>query len=119
MMLLALSLAACGGSKNAGAHSPPASPAPLRACETRELSLDGTDMVLAANIDGTLASLTIVHAPDRDAQDKGVEDARKLFGEPHRDTRATTHQSKWGIVEITDACGRPVSPATAVPASSP
>jgi hypothetical protein len=72
-------------------------------------------MILQANLDGTPNSMTIVHAPDRDAQDKAIEDARKLFGDPRPDTRTMTHQSKWGILELTDSCGRPVSPSSPTP----
>lgn len=76
-------------------------------------------MLVQTNIDGTPAQFTIVHAPNRDAQDKAVEDARKAFGDPHRDPRMMTHQSKWGILEFTDACGRPVSPNTTAPSPTP
>ncbi|MDQ2865495.1 MAG: hypothetical protein M3R51_04660 [Candidatus Eremiobacteraeota bacterium] len=109
-------LVGCGGASHSATQaSVSASPSPLRACETRELQTDETDMVLQANIDGTLASITIVHSTDRDAQDKAVEEMRKAFGNPHRDNRTMTHQSKWGILEITDACGRPIIPASAAP----
>lgn len=114
--LVLATLTACGGQKSGTAQSAAsASPAPLHACETREMTLDNVDLMLQANIDGTPSSITIVHAADRDAQDKAVEEARKLFGEPHADTRTMTHQSKWGIVEITDPCGRPVSAPSATP----
>ncbi len=86
------------------------SPAPLRACETRELNIEGTDLVLQSNIDGSLASITIVHASDNDTLDRSIHEVRKAFGDPHRDTRTVTHQSKWGIVAVTDTCGRPVNP---------
>lgn len=71
--------------------------------------------MLQANIDGTLGSLTIVHAPDREAQAKAVEDVEKAFGLPHRDSRVVTHQSKWGLPSTTDACGRPVNPLSPSP----
>lgn len=116
VVLLALgALAGCGGTQHASQAQASSAPSPLRACETREVTLDGVDMVLQANIDGTPSSMTIVHAADRDTQDKAVEEARKLFGAPHPDTRTMTHQSKWGIVEITDPCGRPVTPSSAAP----
>ncbi len=114
---LSTALGGCGSSRNSteSQQAPVGTPSPLRACETRELTLDDTDMILQANIDGTPASITIVHARDTDSQDKAVEEARKLFGAPHPDTRTMTHQSKWGILEITDACGRPVTPPSATP----
>ncbi|MEO9170485.1 MAG: hypothetical protein ABI282_05685 [Candidatus Baltobacteraceae bacterium] len=75
------------------------------------MSLDGIDMVLQANIDGTLGSITLVRSADSGAQDKAIDDARKIFGDPRPDTRTTMHQSKWGIVGTTDTCGRPVTPS--------
>lgn len=118
VLLVAIcSLVACGGQRQSSdaQASSSASPEPLRACETRAITLDGVDMMLQANIDGSTGAITIVHAADRDAQDKAVEDARKLFGVPHPDTRTMTHQSKWGIIEITDPCGRPVTAPSAAP----
>ena len=109
--------AACGGAhsdstKAEQANSSAPTPLPLRVCETRELTLDGVDMVLTANIDGTLASMTIVRAPDRDAEDKAVAEVRKLFGVPRSDTRTQTSANKWGIVGTTDLCGRPTASPT-------
>ena len=115
VLLTLAAVAGCGGNRAQSSAEASPSPSPLRACETREVTLDGVDMVLQANIDGTPSSMTIVHAADRDAQDKAVEEARKLFGAPHPDARTMTHQSKWGIVEITDPCGRPVT----IPSTSP
>ena len=118
--LVLCGFAACSNAnhaENKSADAATATPAPLRACESREVTLDNVDMMLQANIDGTTAAITILHAPDADAQDKAVEEARKLFGAPHPDTRTMTHQSKWGIVEITDPCGRPVNAPS--PAASP
>lgn len=115
LSLALLSLAGCGAQHQSGDAQASASPLPLRACETRELTLDGVDMMLQANIDGTPAAITIVRAPDRDSQDKAVEEARKIFGVPHADTRTTQHTSKWGIPETTDPCGRPVTTPSATP----
>lgn len=111
LSLTLLSLTACGAQhQSGGAQSTSApTPEPLRACENRELTLDGVDMMLQANIDGSTAAITIVRAPDRDAQDKAVEEARKIFGLPHPDERTEQHTSKWGITEVTDPCGRPVA----------
>jgi len=110
-------LVACGAQHQSGdaQASPATTPQPLRACETRELTLDGVDMMLQANIDGTPATITIVRASDPDAQDKAVEEARKIFGVPHPDTRTMQHTSKWGIPETTDACGRPVTTSSPAP----
>ena len=117
LSLALLSLTACGGqhqSGNAASTSAP-TPEPLRACENRELTLDGVDMLLQANIDGTPGTITIVHAPDPDARDKAVEEARKIFGAPHPDTRTEQHTNKWGITGVSDPCGRPVATPSETP----
>lgn len=117
-------LAACanaqhGSPDNAsspGAPSP--TPSPLLSCETREFSLDGADLVVEANVDQTPASITILRAPDDDTREKAFIDARKIFGDPHPDTRTQTRQYKWGMVQLTDMCGRPVMPS-AIPSATP
>lgn len=107
-------LAACTGSRAddaaSASPSPLASPAPLRACETRELTIDGADVVVQANVDRTLGAIVVAHADDDTIRTHALADAAKLFGEPHPDTRTTQRQSKWGLIQITDPCGRPVSP---------
>ena len=105
-------LAACNSERaqNSATASPSSSPAPLRSCETRELNLDGADLVLHANVDRSVASITVVHAQDDAARSRALEHASKIFGEPHRDTRTATHPNKWGLVQITDMCGQIVSP---------
>lgn len=114
-------LCACAGSRQstaATATSPDASPSPLRSCESRELTIDGADVVVQANVDRTPASIVVVRAPDEDARAKAFEDARKDFGDPHPDTRTQTKQFKWGLVQLTDLCGRPVMPASS-PTATP
>jgi hypothetical protein len=83
-----------------------ASPAPLHSCETREFALDGADVIVVANIDGSLASV-VANAPGLSARMQALDDVRKEFGQAHRDTRVITRQGKWGIVVLTDACGHP------------
>jgi len=117
-----LALAACANAQRAADSSPTplASPSPLLSCETRELSLDGAEIAVQANVDQTVASITILRAPDDDARAKAFSDARKIFGDPHPDTRTRTRQYKWGLVQLTDMCGRPVMPsATATTTPSP
>jgi hypothetical protein len=82
------------------------------------MSIDGADVVVQANVDQTPASITILHAPDDDTRAKAFIDARKLFGDPHPDTRTQTRPYKWGIVQLTDMCGRPVMPSAA-PSTAP
>lgn len=109
-------LAACTGSRAddaaSASPSPLASPAPLRACETRELTIDGADVVVQANVDRTLGAIVVAHADDDAARTHALADAAKLFGEPHPDTRTTERPSKWGLVAVTDMCGRTVTPSS-------
>jgi hypothetical protein len=90
----------------AQAASEDASPAPLHSCETREFALDGADVIVVANIDGSLASV-VATAPEVNARMQALDDVRKEYGQAHRDTRVITRQGKWGIVVLTDACGHP------------
>lgn len=118
LLTLAL-LAACSGhAQNDASPAPNATPSPLAACEIRELNLDGADLVVQANLDGTAASITVVKSPDDDVRTKAFQDAVKFFGTPRPDTRTQTRQYKWGLTQLTDMCGRPVigSPS---PAPSP
>ncbi len=74
--------------------------------------LDGADVIAQANVDGTVALITVVRAPSDDVRVKAFQDARKAFGDPKPDTRTETRQYKWGMIQVTDMCGRPVSPAS-------
>ena len=101
--------------------SPASSPDALRSCEVREFSLDGADLVVQANVDGTPASIVVIRAPSEDARVKAFQDARKAFGDPKPDPRTEVRQYKDGLTQLTDLCGRPVMPgaspaATASPA---
>lgn len=78
------------------------------------MTLDGANVVLVANVDASLASAN-VQANDDAARTKAIDDVRRLFGEAHRDDRTQTRPAKWGLVEITDPCGRPLVNATATP----
>ncbi len=119
---IALLLSACsGGRTNEGnaSPSPQASPAALHSCEERELTLDGADVVVEANLDGTPASIVVIHAPSEDARIRAFADSRTDFGDPHPDTRTQVRQIKDGLTQLTDMCGRPVmaSPTPEAPAS--
>lgn len=117
-------LTACGthagsGGKNAS-PGPSASPSPLHSCEERTLSLDGAKLFVQANVDGTPAQIVVLKAPSEEVRAKAYQDARKIFGDPHPDTRTQTQQFKWGMVQLTDLCGRPVMPtASPAPARTP
>lgn len=106
-------LSACAGGRGAetaASPSPLATQAPLRSCETREVTLDGADVVVQANVDRTLGAIAVVRADDDAARERASQTASRLFGEPHPDTRTMQRPSKWGLVTITDPCGRLVSP---------
>jgi len=116
-----LVLAACAGghaSENASPSPQNASPAPLRSCEVRELSLDGADVVVQANVDGTPASIVVIRAPDDEARAKAFQQARADFGDPKPDERTQEQQFKDGLTQLTDLCGRPVMPSAAPSAMS-
>ena len=118
---IAALLISCGGGAQTRATSSPAAgatPLPLQSCESRELSLDGADLVVQSNVDHTLASIVVIRAPDDDARAKAFEDARKYFGDPHPDDRKQSRQFKWGLTQIVDMCGRPVMPASS-PSAAP
>jgi hypothetical protein len=89
---------------------------PLRSCEERRLTLDGAEVFIQANVDETPSQILILSAPDDEARAKAYQDARKIFGDPHPDTRTQTRQYKLGLTQITDLCGRPVMPS---PSPSP
>jgi hypothetical protein len=117
-----LLLSACTGSRASDASaspSPQASPAALHSCEERELTLDGADVVVEANLDATLASIVVIHAPSEDARIRAFAQARADFGDPRPDTRTQVRQIKDGLTQLTDMCGRPVmpSPTPSAPAS--
>jgi len=108
---LSIASVACSGQHASdAAASPLPSPSPLQSCETRELTLDGTDLIVQANADGTAASIVVVRAADDDARTKALDNARHIFGEPHPDAQTVQRTNKWGLTSLTDPCGRPVSP---------
>jgi len=116
--LLVLAGCAGGHARSDGSPSPQPSPDKLRSCETRELTLDGADVVVQANVDGSAASIVVVRAPSDDAREKALDDARDDFGDPSPDTRTKVEQIKDGLTQVTDLCGRPVVPS-ASPGATP
>lgn len=107
-----IALAGCAGSHadSDASPSPVASPDALRSCEVRELTLDGADLVVQANVDGTPASIVVIRAPSEDSRVQAFQDARKYFGDPKPDERTEVRQIKDGLTQLTDLCGRPVMP---------
>lgn len=114
--LLALCACSHASSSESASPSPSGTPLPLRSCEERRLSLDGADVFVQANADATPAQILILSAPDDEIRAKAYQAARKLFGDPHPDTRTQERQYKLGLTQMTDLCGRPVMPS---PSPSP
>jgi hypothetical protein len=112
---VALLLTNCSGGRStetsSPSPSPQGSPAALHSCEVREFSLDGADLVVQANADGTPASIVVIRAPNDDVRVKAFQDARADFGDPRPDTRTQLRQFKDGLTQLTDLCGRPVMPS--------
>jgi len=117
-MILTLALGACGSGSTSSQTSSAATPEPLISCESRTLTLDGIDLELDANVDGTLAEIAVTtQSPPETDREKAVADAKKLFGDPHPDPRTTTRPWRLGLIRKTDMCGRPLVPeATPSPA---
>jgi len=108
--LFAIAGCAGGHTDSDASPSPADSPAPLRSCEVREFTLDGAELVVQANADGTPASIVVVRAPSDDVRAKAFQDARKDFGDPSPDPRTEIRDYKDGLTQLTDMCGRPVMP---------
>jgi len=116
--LLALSFALAGcaaqkpasGMQSSAAPSPLPTIAPLQSCETRELRFDGAEVVLVANVDRTLASLTVLASRSEAARKRATAEIEAQLGAPHVDTRIEQRPWKDGLVELTDPCGRLVTP---------
>ena len=106
--------AGCSSARNASSAQD-ATPAPLAACETRELDVDGADVVVSSNADASLASVRVVEAPDAATREAAVTDVERFFGPVRRDARVIARPNKWGLTTLTDACGRPAGPTTPAP----
>ncbi len=107
MAVLVVALGACTSSHHAP-QSPSASPSVLVSCETRVMTVDGAEIVVTANVDGSLASVEIVNEPNLAAGTRAIDDAVHAFGPVRRDSHVVARQSKWGLATLTDPCGRPV-----------
>jgi hypothetical protein len=101
-------LSACSASRSAGADAAPAF-APLRSCETRELSFDGADVIVVSNADARPGSIT-VNGPDERASADARNAVVHAFGQPSPDPRTFQRQWKYGLIRVTDACGRVILP---------
>ncbi|MDH2910397.1 MAG: hypothetical protein HKL92_07140 [Candidatus Eremiobacteraeota bacterium] len=116
LVALSCALAGCAAHKPSSSMQSPAAPsplpsiAPLQSCETRELRFDGAEVVLVANVDRTLASVTVVASRSTAARKRATAEIEAQLGTPHVDTRIEQRPWKDGLVELTDPCGRLVTP---------
>lgn len=114
---IAFVLASCAGhTSSQSTATPQPTPLPLQACEIRTLTLDGAELVVEANVDSSVASIVVVHAPDEATRRRAYDDAMHDFGTPNPDTRTRIQPIKDGLTRMTDLCGRPV---IASPSASP
>ncbi|HKU81776.1 MAG TPA: hypothetical protein VJP76_06355 [Candidatus Tumulicola sp.] len=104
MLTSLVALCGCAAARHASAAN--ADLSALRPCETRTVTLDGADVVVAANADGSVATIAVPTSAPSAAE--ALRQARAVFGLPRVDTQRVAHQSKWGLVIWTDRCGRPV-----------
>ncbi len=123
LLSIALALTACSNTqqnRQTASPTPSGSPLPLRTCEARQLTLDGVDLLIVANVDATPGTVTVLHAPDEAAAQKALADEHKLFGQEHRDMRTQSRPWKDGLIQIVDMCGNlaTYNPPT-TPAPSP
>ncbi len=79
------------------------------------MSIDGADVFVQANADATPAQILILSGPDDESRAKAYQAARSMFGDPRPDPRTQTRQYKLGLTQVTDMCGRPVTPSSASP----
>jgi hypothetical protein len=103
-----LALGDCSASRSAGADAAP-SFAPLRSCETRELSFDGADVIVVSNANARPGSIS-VDGPDERARADARNAVVRAFGQPSPDPRTFQRQWKFGLIRVTDACGRVILP---------
>ena len=106
VLALAAAAAGCGGQRH-GAD--PKDLSPLTPCESREISLDGADVLLTGNSDSSLASVHVRSAPNEAIRRDVLRDVYRTFGVIRIDTETVARSNKWGLTTWTDRCGRPIT----------
>ena len=104
-LFLAVAAAGCSGQRSG---KDAAGLSPLTPCESREITLDGADVLLTSNADSTLASVHVRDSNDAARRD-ALKDVYRTFGSIHIDTDVVARTSKWGLTTWTDRCGRPIT----------
>ncbi len=103
-------LCACTGGSRSGSGNASLTQT-LQPCETREVTLDGTTLVLHANADAKLGTIEVASAPGDAQRAAALADIQKTFGAAHPDNRVVQRPGKWGLSVLTDPCGHVVTPA--------
>jgi hypothetical protein len=71
----------------------------------------GVDLTIESNANGTLASIRVIGAPD-DAQERSaVAFVEHTLGTPSPDPRQIERPWHLGLTQLTDPCGRTVTPS--------
>lgn len=102
---LTVLIAGCGGRHAATSKDL----SPLTPCESREISLDGADVLITGNADGSLASVHVRNAVNDAVRRDVLRDVYRTFGTIHIDTETVARSNKWGLTTWTDRCGRPIT----------
>jgi len=109
--LLALALvtvvAGCANQRHDTAESKALSA--LQPCESREITLDGADVLLTSNADSTLASVHVADSASEAVRRDILKDVTRTLGAIHIDTGVVERTTKWGLTTWTDRCGRPIT----------
>ena len=71
-------------------------------------------MVVQASVDAKPTKIDI-DTGDAQQRDKIRAQVVAVFGDPHPDTRTVQRPYKWGLIQVTDLCGRVVSPSPSAP----
>ena len=106
-LALAVATGGCGGERRSAAASKDLSA--LTPCESREISLDGADVLLTSNVDSSLASVHVRNASNDSVRRDVLRDVYRTFGVVHIDTETVARSTKWGLTTWTDRCGRPIT----------
>lgn len=107
-LALAALFAGCSGQRR-DASASNGELAPLAPCESREISLDGADVLLTSNADSSLASVHVRGTTNDTIRRDVIRDVYRTFGTIRIDTSVIARTSKWGLTTWTDRCGRPIT----------
>ena len=108
VVALAALLAGCTGQRR-NANASNAELSPLGPCESREIALDGADVLLTSNSDSSLASVHVRGVSGDPVRRDVLKDVYRTFGTIRIDTSVIARTSKWGLTTWTDRCGRPIT----------